>query len=291
SDNEDDVNVPLEVADIGVTKEDDVDPVLHFNDDFNYTITVTNHSNTTTATNVRIYDELPEGITFNSVNNSDCTEVSGIIDCIIPSIDAGDSVVIIINVTGNKPGRLVNEVTVRADQQDTNRNNNRDEEVTLIDPADLEIVKRADRSSASFNTTITYTLDITNHGPDTATDVTVVDALPNGLQLVSVESAQGTCTTSGQQVRCNLGTLNNQARTSITVTAKADRIGSLANRATVSSNEYDPNLTNNESDVVVTVLPLAPNTGVGRTGYGGAIVLVTALLAALGVKLYRRRRA
>ena len=291
SDNEDDVNVPLEVADIGVTKEDDVDPVLHINDDFNYTITVTNHSNTTTATNVRIYDELPEGITFNSVNNSDCTEVSGIIDCIIPSIDAGDSVVIIINVTGNKPGRVVNEVTVRADQQDTNRNNNRDEEVTLIDPADLEIVKRADRSSASFDTTITYTLDITNHGPDTATDVTVVDALPNGLQLVSVESAQGACTTSGQQVRCNLGTLNNQARTSITVKAKADRIGSLANRATVSSNEYDPNLTNNESDVVVTVLPLAPNTGVGRTGYGGAIVLVTALLAALGVKLYRRRRA
>lgn len=53
SDNEDDVNVPLEVADIGVTKEDDVDPVLHINDSFNYTITVTNHSEDTTATNVR----------------------------------------------------------------------------------------------------------------------------------------------------------------------------------------------------------------------------------------------
>ena len=136
ADNDDDVTVPLEIADIGVTKEDDVDPVLHIHDSFNYTITVTNHSEDTTATNVRVHDELPEGVgfvDFTSTGTATCDETDGVIDCTIATLAPGESVVIVVNVTGDVPGRVVNEVTVQADQKDINRDNNRDTEETLID--------------------------------------------------------------------------------------------------------------------------------------------------------------
>ena len=154
---------------------------------------------------------------------------------------------------------------------------------------ELAINKRADRATAGIGSTIIYTLDVTNYGPDVATDVTVIDTLPEGLQLVSAQPAQGSCSTNGQQLTCHLGTLNDGESTHITVTAKANRVGSLVNRATVASNEYDPVPANNASEAVVTILPLAPDTGVGRMAYGGLIVVVSSILVMIGSQIYRRR--
>ena len=51
---------------------------------------------------------------------------------------------------------------------------------------------------------MTYTLVVTNAGPAVARDVTVVDALPVELTVLSVTASQGTC--SGG-VTCLLGDL------------------------------------------------------------------------------------
>ncbi len=290
ADNDDDVTVPLEIADIGVTKEDDVDPVLHIHDSFNYTITVTNHSEDTTATNVRVHDELPEGVgfvDFTSTGTATCDETDGVIDCTIATLAPGESVVIVVNVTGDVPGRVVNEVTVQADQKDINRDNNRDTEETLIDPADLELEKTVDRSTVSLGGTVTYTLTITNHGPDMATDVTVVDELPSGLRLIKATPVQGSCSTTGQSLSCNVGTLDDQGSTSVTVEAQTSSLGSLVNHASVLSNEYDPNLANNTAEAAIFVLPLAPDTGLGRA-MTALVPILAGVAIAIGIAAHRR---
>lgn len=292
-DNEDTVTVPLEIADIGVVKSDDVDPVLHIHHDYNYRITVTNHSTTTTATHVRIHDALPSGVVFNgfvTMGTASCSEVNSVIDCEIASLAPGETVVLEFNVTGNVPGRVTNEVTAQADQQDPNRANNRDTEETLIDPADLEIKKTVSKSAASIGGEVVYTLMVTNHGPDITTDVVVEDMMPDGLQVISAKADKGACTVSGRQVRCTVATLAVDEVMTMTLIAKANALGLQVNHATVASNEYDPNLTNNESSATVMVLPLAPDTGIGRTVYGIVAVGIVVVIAMIGTMIYRRRR-
>src|SRR5215203_5531421 len=50
---------------------------------------------------------------------------------------------------------------------------------------DLEITKTADRKTVKIGETITYTITLTNLGPDAATDVVFGDPIPDQLNLVS----------------------------------------------------------------------------------------------------------
>src|SRR5262249_28037786 len=65
--------------------------------------------------------------------------------------------------------------------------------VTTASPpqADLSPTKTGDNSSPSVSDTITFTITLTNHGPNTATDVIVSDPLPAGLLFVSATASQG----------------------------------------------------------------------------------------------------
>src|SRR5262249_43015363 len=113
--------------------------------------------------------------------------------------------------------------------------------------ADVDVKKKASPPSVPVGGNVTYTLTVENHGPDTATGATVVDALPAGVQYVSASTTQGTCSQSGGTVTCRLGTMANRAKVTVTIVATATVAGTVANSATVSANENDPN-TNNNSD-------------------------------------------
>lgn len=54
--------------------------------------------------------------------------------------------------------------------------------------ANLEITKVASNNTADFNDTISWTITVFNHGPDTALDVVLKDILPEGLVYVSDDS-------------------------------------------------------------------------------------------------------
>ena len=69
------------------------------------------------------------------------------------------------------------------------------------EPADLSITKSDDPDPAFVGDTITYTLNVRNGGPSTATAVQVTDNLPAGTTFVSATPSQGTC--SGT-VTCNV---------------------------------------------------------------------------------------
>jgi uncharacterized repeat protein (TIGR01451 family) len=122
---------------------------------------------------------------------------------------------------------------------------------TWIAVADLSITKSGAPDPALVGGTLTYTLSVTNHGPSTATGVTVNDPLPAGVSLVSATPSQGSC--SGT-VTCALGTLTNGASATVTIVVHPTAKGTITNTASVSANEPDPNPANNSATATTRAL-------------------------------------
>ncbi len=99
-------------------------------------------------------------------------------------------------------------------------------------------------ASGSTGTMLTYTLTITNYGPNSASPVVLNDSIPQGTVFSSATTSQGYC--SGTYVvLCNLGTLANNGVATVTINVTALTAGAVQNMAQVSAAQGDPNLSNN----------------------------------------------
>jgi uncharacterized repeat protein (TIGR01451 family) len=92
---------------------------------------------------------------------------------------------------------------------------------------------------------LVYSLRITNLGPQSASSVTVTDALPTGVSFVSALASQGAYTVDGALVSFALGPLASGASANLQVTGQADSAGTTTNRAWVSTISSDPIANNN----------------------------------------------
>ncbi|MDQ1591371.1 MAG: hypothetical protein QOG71_1998, partial [Pyrinomonadaceae bacterium] len=110
----------------------------------------------------------------------------------------------------------------------------------------------------TVNNNVTYTVTVTNNGPDAATNVTVTDTLPANTNFVSANSSQGSCNAPvGGVLTCNLGALASPAQATVTVVVTPTVIGSISNQAAVAGNEADPDNANNSATETTTVNGLA----------------------------------
>jgi uncharacterized repeat protein (TIGR01451 family) len=125
-----------------------------------------------------------------------------------------------------------------------------DEPVTLHPFADLAVTKTVDNPTPIFGRPITYSITVTNHGPDTATNVVVADPLPPGLVLIAAAPSQGAV--SGAVV-WNVGTLANGTTAILHVTALTAAEGPIVNNAAAGADQFDPDLANNDATAMVTV--------------------------------------
>ena len=116
--------------------------------------------------------------------------------------------------------------------------------------ADIAVVKTVNRPRLEVGNQATYTLTVTNVGPVTADDVTLVDVLPSQETLVSVSDAACTGTTV---VSCSLGSLAPGVSTSITVVALAKTAGTATNVATVSTTSPETDTANNQAHATVVI--------------------------------------
>jgi uncharacterized repeat protein (TIGR01451 family) len=128
--------------------------------------------------------------------------------------------------------------------------------------ADLAITKSGTPNPVVSGNRLTYTLTITNNGPQDATGVTVTDPLPDSVHFDSVASSQGTCIRSattkplpkGGTITCGLGKLANGASATVTIVVTTTQPGTLTNTATVVGNEIDLNIANNSATETTTVI-------------------------------------
>jgi uncharacterized repeat protein (TIGR01451 family) len=117
---------------------------------------------------------------------------------------------------------------------------------------DLAITKSAAPNPVTVGSQVTWTMVVTNNGPNNATGVTVADPVPSGMTFVSVSSSQGTCT-GGALVSCTLGNLNVGASVTITLVTTASATGSIVNTATTVGKEQETNTANNTASASVVV--------------------------------------
>jgi uncharacterized repeat protein (TIGR01451 family) len=120
---------------------------------------------------------------------------------------------------------------------------------------DLILTKIDSPDPAVVGSQITYTLTVTNNGPDAATDVELTDVLPAAVGLVSAISTAGSCAGAATIV-CDLGDMAAGASVTVTIVVSTSVAGKLTNTSTVSSLESDLDPRNNfEEEQTQVTLP------------------------------------
>jgi LPXTG-site transpeptidase (sortase) family protein len=266
----------LQTADVSISK-DDGQTNYAGGDTITYTVTVVNLSGST-VTGVVISDPKPTNIdTWTWACDSQGGGASGCDGAASSSNDFTDTVdlpvggTIVYTVTAvalaSPNGNLVNTATVELPNgfTDTNPDNNTDTDTDVLgEAADIAIEKTVSDSTPNVQTNITFTLTVTNLGPDPATGVEVTDNLPNGFTFVSAGTpSQGTFN-SGTRVWAIGDMAVNQSET-LTITVSVNLTGNYVNTATITASlPIDPVSENNQDSVTV-----VPDFGNGGGGGGG----------------------
>ena len=109
---------------------------------------------------------------------------------------------------------------------------------------------------AATKANLTYTATIANHGPATATGVTLVADLPADSTFVSASGA--TCTRQGQgqsdgTLICDAGAIAAGSSATVTIVVTPTKPGTLTLAAKVFADQPDPNRSDNSATETTTV--------------------------------------
>jgi uncharacterized repeat protein (TIGR01451 family) len=190
---------------------------------------------------------------------------------------------VVVNVTAAS-GLITNTAVGSSDTLDNAQANNSAVATTTVLPpasADLGITKSTPTTNAAAGAPVTYTIVVTNHGPDAATSVTMTDVLPVSLKFQSLTSPGGfSCTTPAAgatgTISCTAASLANGAAATFTlvVTSASNASGAIANTASVSGTPSDPSSGNNSATVSFTAGSADLSVGGTATPNGSTITYV-----------------
>jgi uncharacterized repeat protein (TIGR01451 family) len=224
------------------------------------------------ATNVVISDVLPAATTFVSLTQIDgvaatittpAVGMGGTVTCSVPTLQVGSTnklLFLLELATTQTDGQISNTATLNSDTPDPNlANNTSTASTTITPPADLSVTKMGP-ASAKVNDILTYTIVVTNNGPNPANSVVLTDALDPSTTFDSLTQSTGpafTLTTpavgSTGTVTAAIATLASGVSASFTLAVTATQATTVTNIANVTSHTADPDINNNGADVITTV--------------------------------------
>ncbi|HEV7763978.1 MAG TPA: DUF11 domain-containing protein [Thermoanaerobaculia bacterium] len=287
------VLIPL-VADLGITKTTTADGAAQ-GSSVAYTITLTNNG-PDAAANVVVTDTLPAELLFQSITvpaGFNCTTPAvgstGTITCTAATFASGSTAVftLVVQVSPTAVGPINNTATATSDTDDNNGGNNGGSAsgvpVGSGGTADLSVVKSSQTTTAGPGDPVTYTITVTNDGPNAANDVIVTDTLPASLLFQSITPAAGfTCTTPAVggtgTITCTGGPIANAGTATFTLvtTIAPGASGTIVNNASVGTSDTDPNGANSidPSDPIVVAtadLSITKTTSASQATTGSTI--------------------
>lgn len=104
-----------------------------------------------------------------------------------------------------------------------------------------------------LDSNLTYTVTVFNSTAAPATGVMLTDSVSSLLSILSIQTTHGSCTPSGNNISCNLGTIPAGANAVVTVSTRAVATGIATNVAVVQGNEPDAEPLNNTVTSLTTV--------------------------------------
>lgn len=257
-------------ADLVVTKEA-ADAEVVPGATTSYTITVVNDG-PSSADDVVIADAVADErmiLTAASAPGATCTVAAAAATCELAALDPGASATMTVEarLSPDTLGAiaLLNTATVSSATADPNPDDNTaNATVTAAEPsADIAVEKTVGDIVAGGQAT--YTVEVVNEGPSSASAVALEDVLPDGFTAVSAISSRGTCEIAAA-VTCDLGDLpgpdSSGAVSSATVTIVADvpptqPAEDVSNTATIESLTADPDPTDDVSTATAIVQSVA----------------------------------
>ena len=240
---------------------------------YEVTVNVVNNSADQTATAPQMTMAIPANTSI--APHGECTTDNNTVSCALAEISAGDTTTLTFEATTSAAGTASFNPVVSADQTDDNANNNSAViDVTVNDPepepepepeapvepvtVDLALSIDSDTGSATSGQTIEYSLTVRNQHPEnTATAPVAGAALPSTLQF----SASADCAADGQAVNCTLPELAPDESTTVAFSAIATASGSAEIIASVSANEPETSVDDNEVVYNVVIAENRSNSG------------------------------
>ncbi len=133
----------------------------------------------------------------------------------------------------------------------------------LGDQADLTVAKTASSPTVAPGDNFNYTINVSNSGPETASNVLVADTLPPQTTFVSCFAPGGTCSNTGNDVEVTYPAIASGANQVVTINATLNASthgGTVVNNtASAGSVTLDPAIANNSSTASITA-QVAPHT-------------------------------
>ncbi|MFI5617234.1 DUF6923 family protein [Streptomyces sp. NPDC051567] len=237
-------------VDLGVTKTGPTTVLPGGN--VSYTIQVTNNG-PNPSSGWTLNDAVPAGLTNAATTTAGCTITGGSLSCTGGPLAVGASAPVTLTGTAaDAATTIVNTATVRGNDPDPNPDNDTSTFTTTVTrTVDLAVVKTGPATVAPGGE-ITYSIEITNNGPQDSTGWTLTDTIPAGVTGAAT-STPG-CGIGAGVLTCTGGPLANGASTTLTVTGNAaPGATTVENTARVTGKEPDPVPGNNTSTITTTV--------------------------------------
>jgi uncharacterized repeat protein (TIGR01451 family)/fimbrial isopeptide formation D2 family protein len=211
------------------------------------------------AAAAEIVDTLPTGLTYASSSGASCTPVGQEVTCTLGALSTGASRTVELTVLADGVGVDVNKALLSSTTPDPEpANNSAEATVKVLPAADLSLTKIASPTKVELPGEVTYTLTVTNHGPDAAQDVVLTDPLPTGETYLGDDAG---CTTAAQTVTCALGEIADGASRTVHLRVRVGvTLGEqiVTNTAEVTSATGDPDTNNNLASAPITTGPAPP---------------------------------
>ena len=242
-----------------------------------------------TAEQVVITDALPAGLSIMTAMSDTglCTVVAASVSCSPGTLAVGQVVRVTVRAKVIGTGLLTNTATVGSTTTDASIGSNTAQATVQVNRvADLQLTKVANRSSARVGDVITYTITVTNAGPDEADAVAAIDELNSALRFVAARPSTGSFDEGTG--RWSIGLVAVGAVLTMELDAKVVSAGLVKNMARVegSVNDFDPD--SNEAVASLMVGAKLPTTGAAVTQL--LQVAVGLIVVGAAMILVRRRR-
>ena len=276
----------LSDANLAITKTVST-PSVYYGDNYTYTFTVTNNGTNPVPAGptgeIQLIDDMRPNPEVNHVSNTGAangwtcvTSGTGGADPFICTYQGGLAVgastsfdVTVTPRTGGIGLARSNTATINfqptAIVADPDLSDN--SSTVLVDifaSADMQVSKTASLASVARGQDLSYVITTRNNGPNTATNVTMIDTLPANVEVRSISATGGgTCaqdTPAVGQIQCTWAVgMNSGATQAVTVVVRANgsTVSPMVNSASVSSAVPDRVSANNTSSVSTTLTAAA----------------------------------
>ncbi|WP_084269550.1 DUF11 domain-containing protein, partial [Methanobrevibacter curvatus] len=233
---------------------------------FNYTINVTNNGsgdaydlNITDLLDYSYLELLEVIVTSGTYNN-----LTGVWEL---NLTAGESALLTLVVRANNSGFVINNANVTTLDNNTGDNLSQ-ANITILAAVNLSVVKVANVTGVLNGQLVSFTITVTNHGPDNASSVNITEVFGSDLLYISGSNTTNTGYYNETNHVWYVGNISNGTTVTLNIVFRVSGTGNISNNLTVNSSENNTGNTtvnetlNSSKAINLTVVKVANVTGV-----------------------------